>query len=289
LAILFAPPYVLRKSRSGFLGLNWLYLRKCLLSENVGEIGLSMMASKLPLEPLFWCCALIMCGCATAGPATSDIKGTAMPHEAACMTAPNYDGAGSQDPGYEIQPGDTLDISFYLNPEFDHTAIVRPDGKIALAVVGDVNTHGLTPAQLSTDLDQLYSHELRDPGAVVRVSSTPGRVVYVAGEVGHPGAIKLDSPSMTAMQAIAAAGGATDNASVSNVVLIRRDGCGGVHGEKLDLSKAMSLKDGEADVALLPTDTVIVPRSGIAQLDLIVKQYVRDVLPVQPYLSILPF
>jgi hypothetical protein len=46
--------------------------------------------------------------------------------------------------------------------------------------------------------------------------------------------------------------------------------------------------NNEADAALLPTDTVIVPRSGIAQLDLIVKQYIRDVMPVQPYVG-LPF
>jgi len=95
---------------------------------------------------------------------------------------------------------------------------------------------------------------------------------------------------MTALQAITAAGGMTDNAGVSNVVLLRRDGCGNVHGERLDLGQAMKVKNNnEADAALLPADTVIVPRSGIAQLDLIVKQYVKDVIPVQPYMSVLPF
>jgi polysaccharide biosynthesis/export protein len=248
-----------------------------------------MKPRKLLLSPLFWCCALAIWGCAaTGGQEGGDMKGTAVPHQTACLTAPTYDSNGIPDNGYEIQPGDTLDVSFYLNPEFDHTVIVRPDGKIELAVVGDINVRGLTPPQLASELDRLYSHELRNPGAVVRVSSTPGRVVYVAGEVGHPGAVPLQS-SMTALQAITAAGGVTDSASVANVVLIRRDGCGGIHGEKLNLSKAMNVKDSEADVALLPTDTVIVPKSGIAQLDLIVKQYFRDLMPVEPYMSILPF
>ena len=78
------------------------------------------------------------------------------------------------------------------------------------------------------------------------VLNSPGRVVYVTGEVGHPGAVQMQT-GMTALQAITAAGGATDNAGISNVVLIRRDGCGTVHGERLDLSQAINLKNGEAD------------------------------------------
>jgi protein involved in polysaccharide export with SLBB domain len=211
-----------------------------------------------------------------------------VPHAAACLSAAAYDTPAAQDASYRIQPGDELDIGFYLSPEFDDDVVVRPDGKIGLPVVGEVNARGLTPAQLAAELDQLYSHELRNPSAVVRVDSSPGRMVYVTGEVGHPGAVQLQS-GMTALQAITAAGGMTDNAGPSNVVLLRRDGCGKVHGERLDLGRAMKVKNNnEADAALLPTDTVIVPRSGIAQLDLIVKQYIRDVMPVQPYVG-LPF
>jgi protein involved in polysaccharide export with SLBB domain len=211
-----------------------------------------------------------------------------MARTADCLSAPAYDTPAVQDANYRIQSGDELDISFYLNPEFDDDVIVRPDGKVGLPLVGEVNARDLTPAQMAQQLDHLYSHELRKPGAVVRVDSSPGRLVYVTGEVGHPGTIPLQS-GMTALQAITAAGGMTDNAGASNVVLLRRDGCGNVHGEKLDLGRAMKVKsNGQTDAALLPTDTVIVPRSGIAQLDLIVKQYIRDVMPIQPYVGI-PF
>ncbi len=239
------------------------------------------------LLTVFFCCGLTAWGCA-AGQGNSDVKGAPAPRTPDCLSAPSYDSPAAQDANYEIQPGDELDISFYLNPEFDDDVVVRPDGKIGLPVVGEIKARDLTPAQLAAELDRLYSQELRNPGAVVRVDTSPGRVVYVTGEVGHPGAVQMQS-GMTALQAITAAGGTTDNAGISNVVLIRRDGCGTVHGERLDLSQAIDLKNGEADVALLPTDTVIVPRSGIAKLDLIVKQYFRDALPVQPYMSFLPF
>jgi polysaccharide biosynthesis/export protein len=246
-----------------------------------------MKAGKSLSSQLFLCAALVLWGCA-AGPGNLDVKGAPVPRAPDCLSAPAYDTPAAQDANYRIELGDELGISFYLNPEFDSKVVVRPDGKIGLPVIGEINARGWTPAQLAAELDQLYSHELRNPGAVVRVDNSPGRVVYVTGEVGHPGAVQLRT-GMTALQAITAAGGMTDNAGASNVVLLRRDGCGNVHGERLDMAGAMKVKnDNEADATLLPTDTVIVPRSGIAQIDLIVKQYIRDVLPIQPYMS-LPF
>ena len=67
------------------------------------------------------------------------------------------------------------------------------------------------------------------------------------------------------------------------VVLIRRDACGTAHGQNLKLDKVLDQKSNEEDVALLPSDVVLVPRSGIAQFDLDVKQYVRDAMPVEVY------
>ena len=90
---------------------------------------------------------------------------------------------------------------------------------------------------------------------------------------------------MTALQAIASAGGHTDEASMSDVVLIRRDACGRADGSKLDLASATATPDKGEDVLLMPHDTLVVPRSKIANMDLFVKQYIRDLLPVQPYLS----
>jgi polysaccharide export outer membrane protein len=112
----------------------------------------------------------------------------------------------------------------------------------------------------------------------------PSRQVFVQGQVNHPGAFSLQ-PGMTALQAIASAGGHTDEAAMQNVVLIRRDACGRPDGSKLDLASASDTPDKGEDVMLMPHDTLVVPRSKIANMDLFMKQYVRDLLPVQPYIT----
>ena len=185
---------------------------------------------------------------------------------------------------YRIQPGDQLDVSFYLSPELHQDLTVRPDGDISIPVAGNVHAQGLTPEQLEKSLDQLYSLELRDPKSTVRIDKSPWQVVYVEGQVGKPGAVPLQ-PGMTALQAIAASGGMTDAAGASKVVLIRRDACGNPHGEHLKLDKVLNQKDNEEDVALLPADIVVVPRSAIAQFDLNIKQYVRDAMPLETVIA----
>jgi protein involved in polysaccharide export with SLBB domain len=112
----------------------------------------------------------------------------------------------------------------------------------------------------------------------------PSRQVFVEGQVNHPGSFSLQ-PGMTALQAIANAGGQTDEADLNSVVLIRRDACGRPDGSKLELASATKSPEGGADVMLMPHDTIVVPRSTISNVDLFVKQYIRDVLPVQPYIS----
>jgi polysaccharide export outer membrane protein len=153
-----------------------------------------------------------------------------------------------------------------------------------MPAVGNVHVEGLTPKEVEKNLDLLYSQELKDPKATVQVDKSPGQVVYVQGQVSKPGAVPL-SPGMTAVQAIAASGGLTDTAGPSKVVLIRRDACGNAHGQRLRLDRVMNQKDNEEDIALLPSDVVIVPRSGIAQFDLNIKQYVRDALPLETFIA----
>ncbi len=193
-------------------------------------------------------------------------------------------GASLDDAGYRIQPGDQLAIDFYLNSEFNDNVSVQPDGRIVLRLVGPLQAAGLSSGQLSTEINQAYSKELKNPSATVHVQNMPSRQVFVEGQVNHPGSFSLQ-PGMTASQAIANAGGQTDDAELSNVVLIRRDACGHADGSKIDLASATTTPDKGEDVMLMPHDTIVVPRSRIANMDLWVKQYIRDMLPVQPYLS----
>lgn len=186
---------------------------------------------------------------------------------------------------YVIQPGDQISLDFYLNPEFNDDVTVRPDGKVTLRLIGDVQAGGLTPDQLAQVLDKDYLSELRNPDAAVHVKNMPSRQVYVAGQVGKPGAFPLEN-GMTALQAISEAGGVTDEAS-KDAVLIRRDACGQPFGVKINVASAKGGTGSAAqDVALDPRDVIVVPRSGIASVDLFVKQYIQGLLPIPPYMSL---
>lgn len=204
--------------------------------------------------------------------------------EACAATGAGFENAALDNRNYRIQAGDQLAIDFYLNSEFNDNVSVQPDGNIVLRLVGLLRAAGLTPGQLASEINTAYAKELKDPGATVHVQNMPSRQVFVEGQVAHPGAFQLQ-PGMTALQAVANAGGVTDEAAPDSVVLIRRDACGRAEGSKLDLASATDSPENGDDVLLAPHDTLIVPRSRIANMDLFVQQYIRGLLPIQPYIT----
>jgi protein involved in polysaccharide export with SLBB domain len=232
-------------------------------------------------------CTLALAGCA-ANSSNGEANRTAFappvltPEQ--CAAGAMIQAASETDSTYLIQPGDQLGIEFYLNPDFNDDVVVRPDGKITLRLVGDTPAAGLTPTRLSQELDKDYLHELREPNAAVHVKNMPSRQIYVEGEVTKPGAVTLDA-GMTALQAISSTGGLTPE-SGDTAVLIRRDFCGSPQRTDIDLKAAMKSPAQGEDLALLPRDILVIPRSGIANVDLWVDQYIRKLIPVNPYLPI---
>jgi polysaccharide biosynthesis/export protein len=246
----------------------------------------------LPMGPLgVALCALLIYGCSAsasrgdtqAGPQAANAANVS-PEQ--CLSGAVIQTSNDQQ-NYHIQPGDQLAINFYLNPEFNDEVPVSPDGRVTLRLVGAMAAAGMTPSELAGQIDKAYLTELRSPDAAVIVKNMPGRQIYVQGQVNHPGAFPLE-PGMTALQALADAGGITPDAADDNVVLIRRDACGRPTGERLDLASAADNPGKGEDAALMPYDVLVVPRSRIANMDLFVKQYIRDLLPIQPYLSMTP-
>src|SRR6202166_2924165 len=201
-----------------------------------------------------------------------------------CAANASIQDSATQDADYRIQPGDQLALDFYMNSEFNDNATVDPNGKIVLRMVGPIQAAGLTPAQLASSIDNAYRNELRNPGAVVHLANSPNRQIFVTGEVAKPGAFPLQ-PGMTAVQAWALAGGVTVDSAPTKTVRIRRDACGQPQGSKVDLASAIKKPGSVEDVALMSHDVVVVPRSGVANFDLWMKQHVRDALPVEPYIS----
>lgn len=226
-------------------------------------------------------CVAILAGCATAA-GGGDVLGKAAAQQAPCVPAEMVNLNEMDTKNYVIKAGDELHLGFYLSSEFDRDVTVRPDGKISLELVGDVRASGLTPQELASRLDQAYLRELRNPGVTVHVKSSPSRRIYVQGQVAHAGAVALQ-PGMTALQAIAEAGGVTETSAADSTVLIRRDACGVPQGIIVDLGSADGGAKKVDDVALLPADILVVPRSHIANVNLFVKQYIQGLLPIQPY------
>lgn len=179
---------------------------------------------------------------------------------------------------YRIHVGDHLGIKFYQNPDLNEEVIVRPDGKISLQLVGEIQAAGVEPGTLQAQIEAAFRGELAVPRVVVLVREM-GAVVYVGGEVGEPGLVPLTS-RLTLVEAVQLAGGFLETAHLSQVVLIRRDAQGQPVGHAVDVRPVIGGLDASEDVPLQPYDITYVPRSKIADMNLFVKQYIKDMLPI---------
>jgi len=180
---------------------------------------------------------------------------------------------------YVLGSGDDLTVKFFYNPELNEQTPIRPDGKIALALVGDVQAAGRTVADLRNHLMRHYEPTLKYPEITVIVNKVQSQKVYVGGEVGRPGVLELE-PGMTAMQAIIKAGGDRDTAEMRNVVIIRDQGTERPQLLMVDLHGPLAMLDRYEDVSLAPLDIVIVPKSEIAKANQFVEQYIDKLVPV---------
>ncbi|HYD48827.1 MAG TPA: polysaccharide biosynthesis/export family protein [Terriglobales bacterium] len=201
----------------------------------------------------------------------------------------------SQSPpaAYLLQPGDVIAVKFYRTPQLNEDSLViRPDGAVSLPYVGNVIVAGRTAADVEAELRERYKSELAaaDNGesvVTVIVRQLNSHQVHVGGEVEKDGRVRLQG-SLTALEAIQRAGGFLETADPERVVLIRQQPNGERIGYLLDLSAVIDGTAPEGDVMLQSADIVLVPPSTIADLNLLVKQYVRNMLPIEPGYAITP-
>jgi polysaccharide export outer membrane protein len=179
-------------------------------------------------------------------------------------------------PSYRFDVGDTVEFKFPFAPELNFTAPVRPDGAISFPYVGDVRAIGLTVAEVATRLRQRYVGILKEPEVTIIVRSFQALRVSVIGEVPAAGRVEYRQ-GLTVVQAVAAAGGFRDTANRGTLVLLRQ-----VTPTSLKVLEVSVRKhEGVAgDYPLMPDDIVLVPKSGIAKLNLLISQYTRELLPV---------
>ena len=151
---------------------------------------------------------------------------------------------------YRLSREDVIEISVWKEPELSRTVPVRPDGKITLPLIGDVQAEGLRPQDLEQVVQKDLVSYVRDPHVTVIVHDVNGARVYVTGMVGHPGAYPLRS-SMNVLQALAIAGGLQEFADRGNIAVLRAD------GKRLQVDYD-DLVNGRSKVALGAGDTVVV-------------------------------
>ena len=188
---------------------------------------------------------------APAGAATESARAT--PGQA---PAPQIQAGAEAASDYRIGPEDVLDVSVWNNPPLSRTAPVRPDGKISLPLLNDVDAAGLTPMQLRDVITKKLVEYMPDPEVSVIVREVNRFKVSVLGEVRKPGRFEFKSKA-TVLDALALAGGLNDFAARSRIVILRQDGAA-TKRIPVNYNKIVS-SAAEDDVYLEPGDVVVVP------------------------------
>jgi polysaccharide biosynthesis/export protein len=157
---------------------------------------------------------------------------------------------------YVIGPLDSLSINVWKEPDLTATLPVRPDGKISMPLLNDVQASGLTPTELAQSLTEKLKKFVADPRVTVVVAAINSKRVYLVGEVSHSGPTPM-TPNMTVLQALSSAG-LTQFANTKKIYVLRT-----VNGkqEKLpvDYRKLVKGEDISHNYVLQPGDTIVVP------------------------------
>lgn len=163
----------------------------------------------------------------------------------------------ANDPDYKIGAQDVLTITVWKEPDVSREVPVRPDGKISLPLLNDVEAAGLTPMQLANSLTESLKKFISSPQVTVMVKEINSRRVYVIGEVVRAGTFPL-LPKMNVLQVVSSCGGFTQFANPKKIYVLRtKDG----KQTKIPFNykDVVSGKNPEQNIELQPGDTIVVP------------------------------
>jgi polysaccharide biosynthesis/export protein len=162
------------------------------------------------------------------------------------------------DPAYVIGPGDLLAIDVWNEPEITGKAPVRTDGKITVALLGEVQASGLTPKVLQETLSQRLHQYLKEPAVTVAVEQMNSHRFSVMGEVEHPGSFPLTQQTRV-LNALAQAGGFRDFARVTKIYVLRRSADGKAVKLPFNYKRVIRAESEDQNIELQAGDTVVVP------------------------------
>jgi polysaccharide export outer membrane protein len=155
---------------------------------------------------------------------------------------------------YRLVPGDKLRIEVYKDPQLSQSVQVRPDGKITLPLIGDIEATDRTPMELRDGITQQLKNFVNNPSVTVIVVEAAA-MAYVMGEVNNPGSVTLQGGPLTVIQALALAGGLKDFADSKHIRILRKTVTG---TQAIEFNYKQAIRGG-APTYLRPGDTIIVP------------------------------
>jgi polysaccharide export outer membrane protein len=158
---------------------------------------------------------------------------------------------------YTIGPEDVLSVVFWRDKELSADVTVRPDGKITLPLLNDVQAAGLTPDELRRTVIEGAQRFFEEPSAMVVVKQVNSRKVFITGQVEKPGPYALTSP-LNVMQLIAMAGGIKEFSNGKKILIMRSEN-GRPVAYPFDYESVAKRKNLRQNIELKPGDTVIVP------------------------------
>ena len=165
--------------------------------------------------------------------------------------------SATTDPAYVIGPEDVLDVSVWKEPDVSRVVPVRPDGRISLPLINDVQAAGLSPQQLAGAVSEKLKKYLNEPQVTVIVTAINSQRVFVVGEVLRAGAFPM-LPGMTVLQALSSAGGFTTFADVKKIHVVRLR-----NGKQVEIPfnyrDVLRGDNSEQNIKLEPGDTIVVP------------------------------
>ncbi len=160
-------------------------------------------------------------------------------------------------PEYVIGADDVMSVVFWRDKELSADVTVRPDGKISLPLLNEVQAAGLTPSQLKDRIAEEARKYVEDPTVTVEVKAINSRKVFITGEVNKRGAYPITG-SMTVLQLISIAGGLGDYAKSEKISIVRNEG-GKQVAFKFNYKEVINSRKLDQNIELKPGDTVVVP------------------------------
>jgi len=185
--------------------------------------------------------------------------------------------------GYRLQPGDQIEVHHILDADYNAVVVVAPDGRVNVPGIDQpVHAQGLTIGELTQEMDRMFqkSRSLAHPFFSLNLRGFGSLQVFVGGEVQRPGYLELTGTRRNVMQVLMAAGGFLPTARTNEILVLRPMPDGKQEIFSVDMDKVLHGTDLAQNVQIAPLDTIFVPRSDIANVDLFMDQYIRLALPI---------